>query len=220
VYEAGTLKDQSEGLVEKVKKQFLLHRPYFLFVGTLERKKNIAALAQGFDKLLDANKLGVDLVFAGKADRHYPEEKFKALAIKHRDHLVFTGYIDDEVLAALYQGAHAYVNASVHEGFGLPGVEAMRFGIPLAVANSPVFNEVYDDAAVYFNPQDAGDIAEKLRLLASDQQFYEQQQEKAIARGRLFSWERAARETLKILHAASGKPSVVAVERNFAAENT
>lgn len=219
VYEGAFLQEQPEELVEKVKKQFLLTRPYFLFVGTLERKKNIVGLARGFDTLLEKYKLDVDLVYAGKVDAHYPEEKFKALEIKHKDHLVFTGYVEDETLAALYQGAHAYVNASLNEGFGLPGVEAMRFGLPLAVANTPVFNEVYDNAAMYFDAQNPDDIAEQLRLLAVDQQYYEHKQEMAIARSRFFDWRKAAQSTLEVLRAASGKPAEVPIATAFVAEN-
>ncbi len=204
VYEGTTLAEQPLHSVAAVKKNFLLTRPYFLFVGTLERKKNIAALAQGFDLLLEKYHLDVDLVFAGKVDPHYPDEKFKVLASKYADHIVFTGYVDDAVLAALYQGAHAFVSASANEGFGLPGVEAMHFGLPLAVANTAVFTEVYDDAAVYFDAANPEDIAEQLRLLAQDKQFYESKQEKAVGRARNFRWEYAAEQTLQILKAAAG----------------
>jgi glycosyltransferase involved in cell wall biosynthesis len=219
VYEGAFLEEQPEELAARVKQQFLLTRPYFLFVGTLERKKNIVGLARGFDTLLEKYKLDVDLVYAGKVDAHYPEEKFKALEIKHKDHLVFTGYVEDDVLAALYQGAHAYVNASLNEGFGLPGVEAMRFGLPLAVANTPVFNEVYDNAAMYFDAQNPDDIAEQLRLLAVDRQYYEHKQELAIARSRFFDWHKTAQRTLDILKAASGKPEVIQAPVAFAIEN-
>ena len=218
IYEGASLQAVSEASVERVKRQYLLTRPYFLFVGTLERKKNIVGLARGFDKLLEKYNLDVDLVFAGKVDTHYPEEKLKALEVKHSNHIVFTGYVNDEDLAALYQGAHAYTNASVNEGFGLPGVEAMRFGLPMAVSNTPVFNEIYDDAAVYFDATSPDDIADKLRLLATDQQYYELLQEKAHFRGQLFDWERTAKETLSVLRAASGKQQVVPVAPDLLAQ--
>lgn len=213
IHEGVSVHVQPEERVAKVKQQFLLNRPYFLFVGTLERKKNIVGLAQGFDRLIEKYNLNVDLVFAGKPDAHYPEEKFKALAVKHADHIVFTGYIGDEDLSALFQGAHAYANASLNEGFGLPGVEAMHFGLPLAVANTQVFNEIYDDAAVYFDPNDPDDIAEKLRLLAQDKQFYEQRQEKAAQRAQYFDWDTAARETLALLKVAAGRLESIPIQQ-------
>ncbi len=218
IHEGVTLAEQTPDFITKVKEQFLLFRPYFLFVGTLERKKNIVMLARGFDQLIEKFNLNVDLVFAGKTDLHYPEEKEKVLSVKHKDHIVFTGFVEDKVLAALYGGAHAYVNASLHEGFGLPGVEAMHFGLPLAVSNTPVFNEIYDDAAVYFDASDPEDIAEKLRLLAQDKQFYELRQDKSLARSRFFDWERAAKETLSVLRESSGLPEPISISIDLAHE--
>jgi glycosyltransferase involved in cell wall biosynthesis len=188
-YEAAEIKPVEQSVVEKVKKTYLLNRPYFIFVGTLERKKNIVQLAMAFDLFLKKYKLDMDLVFAGKVDQHYPDIKFQALNIQNPNNILFTGYISDSTLSALYQGAYAYVNASLNEGFGLPGVEAMKFGLPLAVSNLPVFNEIYDNAALYFNALDLEDMAEKLYILARDQQFHAQMQEKSLARAQYFTWE-------------------------------
>jgi glycosyltransferase involved in cell wall biosynthesis len=95
----------------------------------------------------------------------------------------------------------------------------MRFGLPLAVANTPVFNEVYDNAAMYFDAQNPDDIAEQLRLLAVDRQYYEHKQELAIARSRFFDWHKTAQRTLDILKAASGKPEAIQAPVAFAIEN-
>ncbi len=217
IYEATTLIPQEEKQLPIVKRKYLLERPYFIFVGTLERKKNIIGLTNGFDLFLSKYKLDMDLVFAGKIDQHYPEVKFQALDIPHKNRLVFTDYISDADLAALYQGAFAYVNASLHEGFGLPGVEAMNFGLPLAVSNLPVFNEIYDNAALYFDATNPEDIAEKLYLLAKDPQFHAQMQEKSAARAAFFDWNKAAAQTLELYRDINNKieqpPLPIAVER-------
>lgn len=203
-YEGLSLKDEvTEQQLADVRRKFLLDRPYFLFVGVLERKKNIVNLTRGFDIFIKKFGLNMDLVIAGKADKHYPEIKHQAMDIKSQDRLVFTGYIDDADLAGLYKGAYAFVSASLHEGFGLPGAEAMSFGLPLAVSNIAVFNEIYDNAAVYFNPLDPNDIAEKLRLLASDTDFYRQTQSKSLARSALFDWAKTAQETINVYQAAN-----------------
>lgn len=198
IYEGSSLLPQEQSHVDRVRQQFLLGRPYFLFVGTLERKKNIVALARAFDLFLEKYKLSMDLVFAGKVDSHYPDIKYQALEIHHKDHLVFTDFVSEHDLACLYQGAHAFVSASLHEGFGLPGVEAMKFGLPLLVSNIEVFNEIYDNAALYFNPEKPEDIAEKMYLIAKDEQFHAQMQEKSWNRGQQFSWQKAAEQTLKV----------------------
>lgn len=220
VYEGISLKAQPDSLTEKIKKDFLIKRPYFLFVGTLERKKNILGLAKGFDRLIEKHNLDVDLVFAGKPDKHYPNIKHQVLELKSSNRIVFTGYIKDEDLSALYRGAHLYVNASEHEGFGLPGVEAMQFGLPLAVSNTPVFNEIYDDAAVYFDPRNPEDIAEKLYLLATDKKYYELKSKSAAERSQFFSWDKAALETLAILKSSAGLLETIPASNQYSTENS
>ena len=198
-YEGASLNtDVSEKMVAEVKKRYLLSKPYFLFVGVLERKKNVVNLTRGFDQFLIKHKINMDMVIVGKQDPHYPEIKHHALDIKYADHLVFTGAVDDQELSALYKGAYAFCSASLHEGFGLPGVEALAFGLPLLVSNTPVFNEIYDDAAIYFNPLDPSDIGEKMNILAGDSQFYQRIQEKSFARSQNFSWQKMAEETLGV----------------------
>lgn len=204
IYEGVSTETQEEEVLKHVKKTFLLKRPYFLFVGTLERKKNIPQLTKAFDVFLNRYNLDMDLVIAGKIDKHYPQIKEEALKIKHKDHLVFTDYVFDHELAALYQGAYAFVSASLHEGFCLPAVEAMKYGLPVLVSNLPVFNEVCDNGALYFDPNDVDDIAHKMRLLASDNLFYKQCSIKAQARGSIYSWEKAAQETLGLYDEVMG----------------
>lgn len=199
IYEAPNLQNfVDDAYVQEVKKQYVLSKPYFIFVGVLERKKNVVTLTRAFDEFLKKFKVDMDLVIVGKSDPHYPEIRHSAQDIQYKDHLVFTGQVSDKELSALYKGAYAFVSASLHEGFGLPGVEAMRFGLPLAVSNLPVFNEVYDNAAVYFNAEDVHDIAEKLHIISRDQQFHLQLQKKSLERGSHFSWERAAAQTREL----------------------
>lgn len=199
IYEAASLNtNASDEKVKEIKKRYLLKRPYFLFVGVLERKKNVVNLSRGFDYFLQKYHLNMDLVIVGKADARYPEIRHKAMDIKNANNLVFTGAVEESELEALYKDAYAFVSASLHEGFGLPGAEALGFGLPLLVSNLDVFNEIYDNAAVYFNPLDPQDIGEKMNLLARDKQFYEQLSTKSLARAQIFSWDKAARETLEV----------------------
>ncbi len=200
VYEAPASHNIRVVDVEGVKKKFLINKPYFLFAGTLERKKNVPMLAKAFDLFLNKYRYDMDLVIAGKVDKFYPEIKNQILDIEHWDHLILTGYVTDEDQAALYQGAFAFVTASMHEGFGLPALEAMKYGVPVLAANTPVFNEVYDNAAVYFDGADVEDIADKMRFIATDTPYYEQMQQKSLQRSVMFDWNEAAEQTLRIYH--------------------
>lgn len=201
IYEAPIARTEvSESEVIKIKEKFLLSRPYFLFVGTLERKKNVPTLTKAFDLFLSKYKFDMDLVVAGKPDPHYPEVKDQAMDISHSNRLVFTGFVEDADQAKLYEGAYAFITASLHEGFGLPGLEAMQYGLPVLASNTPVFNEVYDNGAIYFDPLDIEDIAEQMKLVVQDTQFHSQMQQKSIARAQLFSWENTAEKTLEVYH--------------------
>lgn len=192
-----------ENNVARIRREFMLSRPYFLFVGVLERKKNIPLLTKAFDEFLKRYELDVDLVIAGREDPHNPSVKGEALNIKNKHRIVFTDYVDDVSLASLYAGAYAFVTASSHEGFGLPGIEAMSYGLPVIASNTSVFNEIYDNAALYFDPNSPEDLAEKMYLLANDPRFYEQCQQNSLRRVELFSWEECAKKTLNILRDAA-----------------
>lgn len=204
-YEAPTRTEVEPANFDELSKQFLLQRPYLLFVGTLERKKNLVNLAKGFDRLLSLHKYDLDLVVVGRVDAHHPEVKEQMLSIKHRDNLVFTGFISNAEQAAFYRNAFAFITASLHEGFGLPGLEAMEYGLPVLAANTPVFNEVYDNAAIYFEGQSPDDIADKIKLLVTDQPFYESMQQKSLDRTALFDWRKTARQTFRIYNQVLSK---------------
>ncbi len=184
--------------VDKIRSNLLLSRPYFLFVGVLERKKNIQKLTEAFDLFIEKYGLDIDLVIAGKEDPHYPEIKSNALSVKNRHRIVFTGFVSNEELSALYQGAYAFVTTSLHEGFGLPGLEAMARSVPVIASNTDTFNEIYDDGALFCDPLDIEDIASKMHLLARDPQFYEVRQKKSLARASFFSWQETAKATYKV----------------------
>ncbi len=206
IYEGVSINTETDqAQVEETKNKFYLQKPYFLFVGVLERKKNIVSLTRAFDVFLKTYGFEMDLVLVGKADPHYPDIKYKAMDIKNRDRLVFTGSVSDADLAGLYRGAYCFVSASLHEGFGLPGVEAMAFGLPLLVSNTKVFNEIYDNAAVYFDPLNLPDIAEKMNLLVSDRQFYEALGIKSFSRAKNFVWQNTVEKTLKIYEDCLGE---------------
>ena len=185
----------AENQVAIVKNRYFLRKPYFLFVGVLERKKNLVMLARGFDVFIKKYQQDMDLVVVGKADAHYPEIRHKILDIKNRNRIVLTDFVSEQELSALYRGAYAYVSASLHEGFGLPGIEAMGYGLPLAVSNTAVFNEIYDNAAIYFDPLNPEDIAEKLQLLARDAGFRQKISENSLLRAGLFDWQKTAAQT-------------------------
>ncbi len=198
IYEAAIPKPVTDSDVAEVRQIYAVRKPYIIFVGVMERKKNIVNLAKGFDMLKDRYQLNIQMVLAGKADPNYPEVITEAQKIKYRKDLVFTGVISDKEKYALYKGAIAFISASMFEGFGLPGVEAMGLGIPLIVSNTEVFNEVYDNGAIYFDGNDPEDIAQKINLLLTDEKYRKLIANNAYARAQYFSWETAAKQTIDV----------------------
>lgn len=198
IYEAATVIPVSDSDVAETRQKFGITKPYVVFVGVMERKKNILILAKAFDALKEKFQLNLQLVLAGKTDPYYPEIVDQVKSIKYSKDLILTGIVSDKEKYALYKGAEAFVSSSLFEGFGLPGVEAMSVGTPLVVSNSEVFNEVYDNGAIYFDPKNPEDIAQKLNLIAADEKYRSLIANNAFQRAQAFSWENTAKETIKI----------------------
>jgi glycosyltransferase involved in cell wall biosynthesis len=107
----------------------------------------------------------------------------------------FTGYVDDEDLPALYSGAEAFVYLSHYEGFGLPPLEAMACGTPVISSNATSLPEVIGDAGLMLTPQDQSGLTAALTKLLNDKAMRDHYRRAGIERNKLFSWDRAARET-------------------------
>jgi alpha-1,3-rhamnosyl/mannosyltransferase len=111
------------------------------------------------------------------------------------DRVLFTGWVDDADLEGFYAAATAFVYPSLMEGFGMPVLEAMRRGVPVACSDVSALPEVAGDAAELFDPRDPAAIAAALRTLLSDPQRRDELVRRGHERHPLFTWERAARET-------------------------
>lgn len=135
-------------------------KPYIFFIGTMEPRKNIKTLLDAYAILPDTLRHQYSLVLAGKIDWKYQGTKVKIEQLQAAGHDIhYLGYVDDETQAALYQGARLFVIASNYEGFGMPILEALSYGVPCVASNISVFHEVGGDAITYFNQEEPVDIA-------------------------------------------------------------
>lgn len=155
--------------------------PYIAVVGNQDPRKNIATLLEAFPSFR-ARLRACRLVMVGPGQSPAPPPAA----------VDCLGYLDDDALVALYRGALLVVQPSLYEGFGLPVLEAMACGAPVACAAIPVFREVAADCARYFNPRDADAIADSMAELARDTVARETLAAKGIERARMFSWDRSA----------------------------
>ncbi len=175
-------------------------RPFFLFVGTKEPRKNLHGVIDGFARACERGLPSVDLILAGSDG--WREPTLDAV-IDADDRIVDLGAVSEQVLASLYAGCLGVVMASHYEGFGLPLVEAMQRGKPAIAANAGALAEIAGDAAVLVNPADTRDIARGFLTLGADNEAYGQHAMAAERRASRFSWDRAAQETAHILRMAA-----------------
>jgi glycosyltransferase involved in cell wall biosynthesis len=197
-YEAGdSLKTKAEPMQELEDQQFIM------YVGRPQPHKNLERLIDAFAVLKQSHP-NLHLVLAGKTDvlfkRHARAVKSKGIPDVH-----FTGFVSDGQLRWLYEHCAAYVFPSLSEGFGLPALEAMAHGAPVASSNATCLPEVYGDAAHYFDPLDVQAIAKAIGEVIDNQKLRERLITAGYKRVKTFSWKRMAEQTLKIYQQALGE---------------
>src|SRR6516225_2002081 len=183
--------------VKQVRAKFDLNNPYILFVGSLAPRKNLKMLLEawrlgGFD--------GATLPVVVATGDLFQKCPFYSIPEAVR----LLGRVEDEVLPVLYSGATGFVYPSIYEGFGLPPLEAMACGCPVAVSDIPAHREVFGGAALYFDPFTPTDISSKLdALLRLDPVARRSLIERGLERAVGYTWETAASETWRILEIAA-----------------
>jgi len=184
-------------------KQYGIERPYLLYVGNAYPHKNLERLIEAFEILIKDYKQDLQLVMVGEEDYFYRRLQKQANTIILYsmivfDRIIFAGFVPDEELGVFYQNAALYIFPSLCEGFGLPALEAMSQGVPVVVSNATSLPEILGEAAIYFNPLDPADIAEKLNQVLSDGNLRQNLIVKGFEQIKKYSWRRMGEETLKI----------------------
>jgi glycosyltransferase involved in cell wall biosynthesis len=185
-------------LVEKLE----VSQPYILFVGLLKPHKNVQALLRAFALLPEQVRASHHLVIAGKLDTCYPALRQLSQELRLSDQVVFTGYVKDDELRALYEGAKVFVLPSLNEGYGLPVLEAMAYGVPVVVSNMSSLPEVAGDAGILVDPRDHQSIAKALESLLGDAEVRETLGERGRKRAHSFSAREFALKHLEVYRMA------------------
>ena len=177
-------------------------RPYFLFVGTLEPRKNLRRLLKAYSLLDDSIRHQYQMVIAGG-------KGWGSLDIHHlisdaglEKQVVLTGYVDDVGLATLYTNALFLAMPSLYEGFGLPILEAMTQGVPALTSNNSSMPEVAGDAAMLIDPCDEMSIVAGLSSLLGNKAYRNELAGRAIANAKRFNWQNAAKDLWTIFEEA------------------
>jgi glycosyltransferase involved in cell wall biosynthesis len=186
-----------------------LDGPYVLFVGGIERRKNLPALVRAFASL--PQDLGISLVLAGGSVARDPraarelESAMRASSDGVRRRVVTTGYVSEDDKAALLAGAEALVYPSTYEGFGFPVLEAMAAGTPVVTSDRSSLPEVAGGAALLVDPASDEAIARGIERVLTDSELRKRLHAAGPDRARSYTWERTARGTADALHAVAAE---------------
>jgi glycosyltransferase involved in cell wall biosynthesis len=194
--------EQSEN-TRRILEKYNIKGKFILFVGTLEPRKNIQGLIRAYHQC--KAKDDFLLVLAGGKGWKYKHFFRLVENLKLENRVVFTWYVPDTELPALYNQASVFVYPSLYEGFGIPPLEAMACGLPVIVSNTTSMPEVVGDAGVYVDPNDVEQISHSIDTVLSDDQLRNSMKEKGLERAEGFSWEKTAREILGLYQKLVGK---------------
>lgn len=183
-----------------VMQKYNLPKDFILYIGTLQPRKNIPALLKAFSILNTKYKTPDTKLVIGGGRGHNYDERIDVIVKKYmfENNVVFPGYIDDEDLPTLYKLAKVFVFPSLYEGFGIPPIEAMAYGTPVVVSDKSCLPETVGDAGLVVDPENSKAFAEAMYRAIHDESLRRALIEKGYKRAGEFSWERAARETLKL----------------------
>lgn len=188
---------------ELLAKYDLSSKKYILHVGLMSKRKNLPALIRAFKKLKDQGHDDLKLVLAGKIDdkqnsNDFPFIKQTIINCGLEKEVILTGYLNDSELSMVYAHALTYVFPSTNEGFGIPVLEAFYYQIPVLVANNTCLPEVGGDAVISFDPYSDQDIYEKMSNLINDPVSQKLLIDRGKHRLKEFSWEKTAKELVRI----------------------
>ena len=172
---------------------------YFLYVGSLHSRKNILHTLKSFDEY--KNQYGTDkqLLIVGREMFSDKESELFYSSMKHRQDVIFTGYVSDAELACYYHHADALINLSYFEGFGIPLLEAFSHGIPVIASNCSCYPEIASDSALLADPEDIESIAKNMHLITSDLELRKELIEKGLKNKERFSWNNSAEKIMNTI---------------------
>jgi glycosyltransferase involved in cell wall biosynthesis len=179
---------------------FNLSPGYILTVGTLEPRKNINRLLNAYKMLVSGEENIPQLVIVGGQGWLSQDINELVDTLGLREKVIFTGYVPDSDLPALYRGAEMLIYPSLYEGFGFPPLEAMACGIPVISSNISSIPEVVGDAGILVDPYSPDDMARAIAEVLRNEELRTHLKSAGITRSVLFSWDKTAQETVKLYH--------------------
>lgn len=187
--------------IKSTLQKFKIIKPFLLYTGVWRNHKNLPKLLHAFHILKTQKNLkNLQMVITGKEDTHYPEVKNTIKKLKLQNDVILPGLVDEKDLINLYNAASIFVFPSLYEGFGLPPLEAMACGTPVAASNTSSIPEICGkENAIFFDPENINDIAEKIAMLYKDTDLQAKLVKQGLAHAATFSLAKTAEKTFKII---------------------
>lgn len=189
VIHSGYFKPQSEAQIEL--KTLGIHKPYILFLGTIEPRKNIERLLEAYLTLPQSLQNSYQLVLAGGGGWKNKKLLAKINSLS-KDKVNYLGYVNNTEIYTLFKNATCFAFPSIYEGFGLPLLEAMSLGCPALTSQDPACMEISNDAAIHVNAFSIESINQGLEKILSNTKLREELRTKGFKNIKRFSWEKAA----------------------------
>ncbi len=184
--------------INKNTKYAIQNTKYILYIGVWRNHKNLVGLIKAFDILLKKYKVDCKLVLGGKENPYYPEirKTWQNLGLEKK--VIRPGFISEKDMPFFYKSAKVVIIPSFYEGFGLVGLEAMSLGAPVASSDIPALREILGSAAVFFNPYNPSDMAEKIFQVLKNEKLKQDLIVKGFEQIKKYSWQKMAKRTLEI----------------------
>lgn len=189
------LQNKTETL-KAVQTRFNFNSNYIMYIGGFSTRKNVLSLINSFNKIYDALTTPTKLLIVGGLREEGKKLETFSQTLKHKDKIIFTGFIEEDYLPTLYSACSLLVYPSFYEGFGLPPLEAMTCGTPALSARTTSIPEVVGIDELLFNPNDNLEFESKLIQILNSKNTLDLLTKKVLERANLFTWENTAQKTL------------------------
>ena len=183
----------------RIVKSYGVSGKYILYVGRLNKRKNLTGLVKAFTMLKERKSIPHQLVIGGIKDFLPQAETEMINTSPYKDDIIFTGYLPEEHLPMFYGLADVFVYPSFYEGFGLPCLEAMSCGCPVISSNVTSLPEVVGDAGILVDPSNVNQIAQAMFEVVSTEGLRPEMSMKGLERAKLFSWDKTAKKILEVI---------------------
>lgn len=185
------------------KRYGLPEKPFILFLGTIEPRKNLPSFIKAFNQYKEKTGSSISLIIAGSAGWSYQEVFTEARKSPYKNDIYFPGSIADKDRPKLYKAAGLFIFPSFFEGFGLPPLESMATGTTVICSANSSLLEMFGNNALLIDPYDIGELAWAIERIVTDNTLSQSLSEEGKKFAQKFSWEKTARKTLAVLHEAT-----------------